>query len=119
MRCVLSAKAGDGELVILEQLKLDKPKTKEVAQILEKLGVDCSALVVTHEPESNLVKSAQNLVGVKILPANLLNVVDLLSHKVLLITEAAVRQAEKLWGNELAKGGDNASIRGAASSADN
>ena len=110
LRCVLSAKAGDGELVVVEQLKLEKPRTKEVTQILEKLGVDSSALVVTHEPEGNLVKSAQNLVEVKTMPANLLNVVHLLSYKTLLMTEAAVHRVEQLWGKRLSQGENSASV---------
>jgi len=98
LRCVLSAKAGDGELMVLEQLELAEPKTKQMIQILAALGVDSSALVVTDEPEVNVVKSACNLAGIKTIPANLLNVVDILSYKMLLMTEAAVRKAEQLWG---------------------
>ncbi len=104
IRCVLSAKARDEELVVLEQLELDQPKTKEMAGILAALGVDSSALIVTSEPEENVVKSARNLAGIKTMPANILNVVDILSYKMLLMTEAAVRKAEQLWG------GGNASI---------
>ncbi len=104
IRCVLSAKARDEELVVLEQLELEKPKTKEMAGILAALGVDSSALIVTREPEENVVKSARNLAGIKTMPANILNVVDILSYKMLLMTEAAVRKAEQLWG------GGNASI---------
>ncbi len=104
IRCVLSAKARDEELVVLEQLELEKPKTKEMAGILAALGVDSSALIVTSEPEENVVKSARNLAGIKTMPANILNVVDILSYKMLLMTEAAVRKAEQLWG------GGNASI---------
>jgi len=110
LRCVLSAKAGDGELKVLEQLKLDQPRTKEMVQILEALGVDSSALIVTDEPEGNVVKSARNLPGIKTLPANLLNVVDILSHKMLLMTEAAVSRVEQLWGQSLSQGETNASL---------
>jgi len=100
LRCVLSAKAEDGELKVLEQLKLDEPKTKEMAGILAALGVDSSALIVTRETEGNVVKSVRNLPGIKIMPASLLNVVDILSHKALLMTEAAVRKAEEVWGEK-------------------
>jgi len=102
LRCVLSAKARDGELKVVEQLKLDQPATKEMARILAALGVDSSALIVTSEPEENVVKSARNLAGIKTLPANILNVVDILSYKMLLMTEAAVRQTEQLWGGSSA-----------------
>lgn len=119
LRCLLSAKAGDGELVVLEQLKLDEPKTKDMARILAALGVDSSALIATSEPEENVIKSARNLPGIKITPADLLNVIDLLSHKRLLMTEAAVRRAEQLWGKRLSQGGSDASLRGVAPSTNN
>ena len=119
LRCVLSAKTSDGELMILESLRLDEPKTKEMVRILTALKVDSSALIVTSEPEGNVVKSARNLVGIKTLPANLLNVVDILSYKVLLIEVAAVRKAEQLWGEGLSEEGNNASLRDIAPSVDN
>ena len=117
LRCVLSAKVGDGELKILEELKFDEPKTKQMVQVLASLGADYSALVVTSEPEIGVIKSARNLPGIKTMTANLLNVLDLLSYKVVLMTESAVRKAEELWGST--NGGNNASVRGAAPSADN
>jgi large subunit ribosomal protein L4 len=119
LRCVLSAKAGDGELKVLEAWNFEEPKTKKMVEVLSALGVDSSALIVTPEPEENVIKSARNLWGIKTIPVNVLNMLDILSHKMLLMTEEAVRRAEKLWGNELAQGGDNASVRGAAPSTDN
>jgi len=117
IRCALSAKARDEELKVLEKLELDQPKTKVMEEVLMALGVDSSALIVTGEPEENVVKSARNLAGVKTMPANILNVVDLLSYKMLLMTEAAVRKAEKIWGPQESEisgvkiwGGGNASV---------
>jgi len=108
LRCVLSAKVRDKELIILEQLKLEQPKTKEMVLILSALGMDSSALIVTSEPEESVVKSARNLPGIKTMPASLLNVVDIFSYKMLLMTVAAVRKAEELWGIKLPEGGSNA-----------
>jgi len=119
LRCVLSAKAGDGELKVLEEFNFTEPRTKKMLEVLSALGVDSSALIVTPEPEENVIKSARNLPQIKTMPANIINVLDILSHKTLLMTEAAVRIAEKLWGNGLTQGGDDASVRGAAPSADN
>jgi len=119
LRCVLSTKMRDEELIVLEQLKLDQPKTKEMVGILAALGVDSSALIVTSEPEENVVKSARNLPGIKTIPASLLNVVDILSRKMLLITVAAVRKAEELWGERLSEGGSNAPLRSIATSVNN
>jgi large subunit ribosomal protein L4 len=119
LRCVLSAKAGDGELKVLEEWNFEEPKTKRMIEVLSALGVDSSALIVTPEPEENVIKSARNLSAIKTMPVNVINILDILSHKMLLMTEAAVRRAEKLWGNGLVQGEKNASIRGAAPSADN
>ncbi len=110
LRCVLSAKARDEELKILQQLELAEPKTKMMAEILAALGVDAPTLVVTPEPEVNVIKSARNLKGVKTTPANLLNVLDILSHKMLLMSVAAVRKAERLWGESAATEVDNAPL---------
>jgi large subunit ribosomal protein L4 len=98
LRCVLSAKLEDGELKILESLKLDEIKTKKMAGILDAMKVDNTVLVVTSAADANVVKSARNLPGIKTLPANLLNVVDIISHRSLLIEVDAVRKAEQLWG---------------------
>ena len=110
LRCMLSAKAKDKEMMVLEQLEFDEPKTREMARILATLGVDSSALIVTKEAEGNVVKSARNLPQIKTLPANLLNVVDLLSCKMLLMTVAAVRKAEEIWGEKSSKGESHASL---------
>jgi large subunit ribosomal protein L4 len=106
LRCVLSAKLEDGEMKILESFKLDEIKTKNVVSILNAMQVDKTTLVVTGEGNVNLVKSARNLPGVKTLPANLLNVVDIISHNTLLIEVNAVRIAEQLWG-ESSSGEEN------------
>jgi len=110
LRCVLSAKIKDGELKVVEQLALDEPKTKEMVRILDALGIDSPALIATSEPEENVIKSARNLAEIKTMPASLLNVVDILSYKVLLMTVAAVRRAEELWGKKLSQGESNASL---------
>lgn len=110
LRCVLSAKVRDGELKVLEQLKFDEPKTKEMVRILAALEIDSSALIVTSDSEDSVIKSARNLRETKTIPANLLNVVDILSCKVLLMTVAAVNKAENIWGKKLAQGGSNASL---------
>ena len=110
LRCVLSAKAGGGELMVLEQFGFDEPKTKEMARVLAALGVDSSALIATSGAEGNVVKSTRNLPGIKTTPASLLNVIDILSCKMLLMTEAAVRKVEQLWGKKSLEGVSSASL---------
>ena len=110
LRCVLSAKASEGELMVVDRFPLEQPKTKEMVHILNSLGADSLALIVTAEPQEGVIRSANNLAGVKTMPAALLNVVDLLSHGVLLMTVDAVRKAEQLWGQGLSRGETSASV---------
>jgi len=97
LRCILSSKVAEGEMVVVEGLIFEEPRTKEMARILAALGVSSSALIVTAEADVNVYKSARNLEKIKTLPANLLNVVDLLSHRILMITVAGVRRVEEIW----------------------
>jgi large subunit ribosomal protein L4 len=108
LRCVLSAKAGDGELKVMEDLVVSGPKTKEMVQIIRALGAGTSTLIVAEGDVDNIVKSARNLEGVKVTAAPLINVVDLLSCRTLLMTVAAVRRVEELWGEK--KEGANAPV---------
>jgi large subunit ribosomal protein L4 len=102
LRCVLSAKAGSGELKIVDKLELDGPKTKTVLDMLIALGIGDSAIIATAEVEANLVKSARNLMGVKIMLSPLLNIAELLSYKYIIMTVDAVRKVEELWGEKSA-----------------
>ncbi len=106
IRCVLSAKAGDNELIVLDDLKFDAPKTKDMAGVIKALGIEGSALIALDETNENVIKSARNLTGVKTMPAKQLNVKDLLGYKKLLITEPALRQIESQWGGALVKEGE-------------
>jgi large subunit ribosomal protein L4 len=109
LRCMLSTKVSEGGLKVLDKFAFEAPKTKEMIKILEALKLESTALIVTAAPEMNMIKSARNIPGIKTLPASVLNVVDLLSHKNLVMTEDAVRKAEQIWGEE-AKEGTGAAI---------
>jgi len=119
LRCVLSAKVSENELVVMDELNLEQPRTREMAAIMQALGIDSSAIIVTAGAEENVIKSARNLPRVKTIPANLLNVVDILSHKKLLMTVASVSKVEELWGEKPSEGGSNEPVRGVAAPANN
>lgn len=106
LRCVLSAKASDGELKILEGFNFEAPKTRKMIEVLTALQVASSALLVTPESEPNVIKSARNLPQINTTNLNVINIIDIMSHQTLLMTEAAVRAAEKLWGNGSTQGGE-------------
>jgi large subunit ribosomal protein L4 len=100
LKCVLSAKVKDKEMMVLDELKIDEPKTKEIVKLLAALRVESSAIISFGEPMENVFKSARNIPGITAVPAQLLNVADITSHKLLLMTEGAVRQVEQIWGGE-------------------
>ncbi len=98
IRSVLSGKVVDGQLHVVDKLSFAQPRTKEMVRVLHNVGIERSALIVTGEPDRSVLVSARNLQKTKVLPANYLNVVDLLTHRDLLLTEEAVRRVEGLWG---------------------
>jgi large subunit ribosomal protein L4 len=99
IRSALSGKVADGQLHVIDKLGgLSQPRTKEVVSILQNAGIERSALIVTGEPDRSVLISARNLPKTKVLPAPYLNVVDMLTHRDLLLTEDAVRRVEGLWG---------------------
>jgi large subunit ribosomal protein L4 len=102
IRSVLSAKVADGSLRVLDALAFEQPRTREMASLLQTLGLGRSTLVVTENSDRGVLVSARNLKKVNVLPASYLNVGDVLSHQNLLMTVGAVRQAERLWGGERA-----------------
>jgi large subunit ribosomal protein L4 len=104
IRSVLSAKAADGSLRVVNELPSGEPSTKAMAGVLKALGFERSVLVVTSAPDANVKASSGNLQKVNVLPAAYLNVADLLSSQGVLMTVDAVRGAEALWGGSRAGG---------------
>ena len=89
LRSALLAKFRDGEVVVLDGLKLDGPKTKPVAAALKSIGVDRGCLLGTADYNKNLYLSARNIPGVVVSPVKDLNALEVLSaHKVVLLRDA-------------------------------
>lgn len=100
LRSILSNKVSEGELKVIDSFGLEEPKTSQMKQALKALGVTSSALLVTAEVNKNVIKSSCNITKVKTTTADTLNVADLLSHNMLLMTVDAVRRVESLWGKK-------------------
>ncbi|MGA8848704.1 MAG: 50S ribosomal protein L4 [Dehalococcoidia bacterium] len=98
LKCLLSAKVREGNIKLVQELNFENPKTKDMINVLSSLGVDSSALILTAQSTPIVVKSAANLPEVKVLPAALINVLDLLSYKMLVATVPAIRNIEQIWG---------------------
>jgi len=97
LKSVLSAKAADGEIIVVDKIAMDEIKTKTFRQFLEAVKADGKAVVVTPEVNANVVKSARNLPGVLTAPAKLINVYDLVNAQYLVIDQAALAVIEEVF----------------------
>jgi len=92
LRSALSQKAAENNLIVLEDLSLDAPKTKEVANLLK--GVEAEkAVIVTADVNENAARSANNIPGAKVVTVAQVNVLDVLTHDKLIFTKEAAEKA--------------------------
>lgn len=96
IKSALSTKVLENNIVVLEDLTLEKPKTKDMVSILKGLSVETKALIVTADNNETVTLSARNIPGVKVVTASGVNVLDVLNHDKLVITKAAVEKVEEV-----------------------
>ncbi|SFA46311.1 MULTISPECIES: 50S ribosomal protein L4 [Anoxybacillus] len=96
IKSALSSKVLENNIVVLDNLALEAPKTKEMVKILNNLSVDRKALIVTADANENVILSARNIPGVTVVTASGINVLDVLNHDKLVITKAAVEKVEEV-----------------------
>jgi len=97
IKSALSSKVLDNQIIVLDQLALNAPKTKEIVAILNNLKVDRKALVVTPSYDDNVALSARNIPGVKFVAADGINVLDVMVYDQLIITKEAVQKVEEVF----------------------
>ena len=97
LKSVLSAKASEENVVVIDEIKMDSIKTKTFKTFLNAVGADCKALVVTAENNEVVVKSAANIPGVQVAFANVINVYDILNAKKLVVDKAALAKIEEVF----------------------
>ncbi|MEK7328090.1 MAG: 50S ribosomal protein L4 [Chloroflexota bacterium] len=100
LRSALSVKASEGQIVIVDKIAFDAPKTKEMTKALQAIGAGRSALVVLSEANDAVQKSARNLPAAKTLNAKYLNVRDLLGYDTLVLPLAALEVIKSYLGQE-------------------
>ncbi|BAQ09179.1 50S ribosomal protein L4 [Bacillus sp. OxB-1] len=98
LRSALSSKVREENLIVLEGLAFDAPKTKEFMKVLSALSIDKKALIVTADLDETVALSARNIPGVSVITANGINVLDLVGHDKLVMTKAAVQKVEEVLG---------------------
>ncbi|SDI06892.1 LSU ribosomal protein L4P [Alteribacillus persepolensis] len=96
VKSAFSTKVKEDAIVVLDNLELDAPKTKEMVSILSNLSVDEKALVVTADYNEQVALSARNIPGVTFATVDGVNVLELLKHDKLVITQEAVKKVEEV-----------------------
>jgi large subunit ribosomal protein L4 len=96
IKSALSTKVAEENILVLEALAFDAPKTKEFASVLKGLSVNSKTLVVTDGLDENVALSARNIPGVTVVAANGISVLDVVGHDKLVMTKAAVEKVEEV-----------------------
>jgi large subunit ribosomal protein L4 len=97
MKSALSSKVKDNQIIVVDQLQFEEPKTKQMIKTLDSLNAGNRTLVITAGDNANVVKSTRNIPGVKPLRVESINVYDLLKYETLLITKDAVAKVEEVF----------------------
>lgn len=96
VKSALSTKVLENNIIVLDSLAFDAPKTKEMSSVLKGLSVEKKALIVTDDSNEAVALSARNIPGVTVITANSVNVLDVLYHDKLIMTKAAVEKVEEV-----------------------
>ena len=97
LKSVLSARAAEGKLIVIDSIKMDAIKTADFRKFLNAVNVDSKAVVVTPVVDETIVKSARNIPGVLTTPATNLNVYDLVNAQYLVVDQAALATIEEVY----------------------
>ena len=96
IKSVLTSKVNDSKFIVLDELKFDEIKTKQVVNVLKNLNVE-KALIVTAEKDENVLLSARNIPTVRTAMTNTINVYDLLKYDTVVVTKDAVAKIEEVY----------------------
>ena len=97
LKSALSVKAADSDLIVVDSIKTDEYKTKKIVAMLGAVGADKKALIVLPEVDDMVIKSANNIPGVKTAQVNTINVYDILNADKLIIAKDAVSKIEEVY----------------------
>lgn len=97
IKCALSDKVANNEIVVLDSINFDAPKTKEVVKMLEAFSADRKSLIITADYAENVEKSSRNIPGVKAINTTGLNVFDILNADKMFITKDAIDRIEEVY----------------------
>ncbi len=97
MKSALTSKLQNKDMIVLDELDIKEPKTKEIVNILKNLNSQKKTLIVLEQNNENVVKSASNIPGVSTTLVTTLNVYDILNHDKFIVTKDAVHKIEEVY----------------------
>ena len=97
MKSALSSKVEEKEIIVLDELKFDAPKTKEMVKVLENIKAGKKALIVMAEKDENVIRSAANIPGVRTELVSTMNVYEIINHPSFIVTKDAINKIEEVY----------------------
>ena len=97
MLSALSSKVQENEIIVLEDLKFEEPKTKEMVKVLANVNAEKKALIVTAEKDDNVIRSASNIPGVRTALVTTMNVYEIINHTSFIVTKDALNKIEEVY----------------------
>ena len=97
MLSALSSKVAENEIIVMDEIKFDQPKTKEMVKMLENINAGKKALIVMAEKDENTVRSAANIQGVRTALVTTMNVYDIINHTNFIVTKEAIEKIEEVY----------------------
>ena len=97
LKSALSLKAINDSIIVIDKLKLKEKKTKDFVKFMTALGIDGKVLVVTAEPDENIIFSARNIPGIKTTYGSLLSTYDIMNAKTFIVDKAAIGKIEEVY----------------------
>ncbi len=97
MKSVLTSKVKENEIIVVDSLSFEAPKTKEMVKVLKAINADKKALIVTVDADTNVIKSASNIPNVQTAMAANLNVYDILKYNSFIVTKDALEKISEVF----------------------
>lgn len=97
MKSILSAKVLENEMIVLDTLTMDAPRTKDMIKILENIKAGNKSLIVMSAKDENVIKSAANIPGVRTVLVTTMNVYEIINYTNFIITKDAVNKIEEVY----------------------
>lgn len=97
LKSALSSKLKEDELIVIDSIKFEAPKTKDMIKMLDAVKADKKALIVISEKDENIIRSASNIKGVRTALVSTMNVYEIVNHYSLILTKDAAKKIEEVY----------------------